>query len=207
MGNAWLTIPLQDYERHMSLPSMGQAKMLADHLELSVKRTSPASVAILGCAGGNGLDRIGLGQVERVVAVDINPSYVEAVGARHASRLGCLDVVCGDVQAESLRFEPVDLIYAALIFEYVDVWSTFATLRRLCRAGGTVATLIQLVRADQDSVTPSGFRSLQALAPIMRLRTPDEMKQVAAAAGFHTSDSEIIELPSGKAFCLQTFRS
>jgi hypothetical protein len=99
----------------------------SDHFELLIKRNSPAGVAIIRCAGGNGLDRITPGQVERVVAVDINPNYVEEVRMRHASRLGCLEVICGDVQAESLHFEPVDLIYAALIFEYVDISSTLAS--------------------------------------------------------------------------------
>jgi cyclopropane fatty-acyl-phospholipid synthase-like methyltransferase len=207
MRSPWLNIPLHDYEGHMSLPSIGQAKMLADHFELLIKRNSPASVAIIGCAGGNGLDRIAPGQVERVVAVDINPNYVEEARTRYASRLGCLEVICGDVQAESLHFEPVDLIYAALIFEYVDISSTFATLRRHCRSGGTLATLLQLPHANQNGVTPSPYESLQALAPILRLRTPAELQQFAAAAGFPTPESETIALPSGKEFCLQTFRS
>ena len=30
MSNPWLSIPLEDYEGHMSLPAVGQAQMLAE---------------------------------------------------------------------------------------------------------------------------------------------------------------------------------
>jgi pimeloyl-ACP methyl ester carboxylesterase len=58
----------------MALPSIGQAEMLAAQFALLIKRLRPASVAIVGCAGGNGLNRIDPGQLERVVAIDINPA-------------------------------------------------------------------------------------------------------------------------------------
>jgi len=92
MPNPWRDLPLQDYEGHVSFASVGQAQMLARTLGLLVEQHAPRSAAIIGCAGGNGMDRIGPGQLERLVAVDINHAYVEAVGL----------------------FEPVDLIYAAL---------------------------------------------------------------------------------------------
>jgi SAM-dependent methyltransferase len=121
MRNPWLDTPLQDYESHMSLPAVGQAQMLADRFELLIRRHLPRSIAVIGCAGGNGLDRIEPGQIGRVVALDINPAYIEAVGSRHGGRLANLELYCADVQSESFEFEPVDMIYAALLFEYVDV--------------------------------------------------------------------------------------
>lgn len=33
MRNPWLDIPLADYEGHMALPQIAQAKMIADHFE------------------------------------------------------------------------------------------------------------------------------------------------------------------------------
>jgi hypothetical protein len=32
MSNPWLSIPLHDYEGHMALPHVGQAKMIANEL-------------------------------------------------------------------------------------------------------------------------------------------------------------------------------
>jgi SAM-dependent methyltransferase len=87
ISNPWLRIPLEDYEGHMSLPSIRQAQMLADQFERLLVRHRPTSVAIVGCAGGNGLERIEAGQVRRVVGIDINPEFIEAARARHARRL------------------------------------------------------------------------------------------------------------------------
>ena len=77
MTNPWLGIPLSDYEAHMALPEVAQAKLLADvfHSVLAARR--PSSVAVIGCAGGNGFDRIDTSITKRVVGVDINPEYVD----------------------------------------------------------------------------------------------------------------------------------
>src|ERR1019366_6008220 len=107
-SNPWLEIPLDEYERHMSLLSIGQAQMLADQLAHLVASYRPTSVGIVGCAGGNGLDRIEPWPVELLFALDVNP--------RHARRFTCLNLYCADVQTGSLQFEPVDLMYAALLF-------------------------------------------------------------------------------------------
>ncbi len=206
MRNPWLDIPLQDYEGHMSLPSIGQAQMLADEFQRLIERRSPASVAVIGCAGGNGLDRIAPGAVERVVAVDINRLYLEETARRHSDRLTHLELHCADVQSDVLHFEPVDLIHAALLFEYVDLAPTLATLRRSCRRGGTLATVLQLPHDGQGTVSPSPYASLRTLAPLMNLVAPTELARHAVAVGFVAEESGTIVLPSGKQFCFQTFR-
>jgi len=206
--NPWLDIPLEDYEGHMSLPSIGQAPMLADQLQRLLQQRSPASLAVIGCAGGNGLERIAAGTVQRVIAVDINPRYLDEARTRHAGRLPAdHEFICADVQSVDLRFGPVDLIYAALIFEYVDLSSALATLQRNCRPEGTLAVLLQLPTSEQPEVSPSPYRSLGALAPILRLVSPEALRSAAAAAGFAAEDSCRIELASGKHFSLQVFRA
>jgi hypothetical protein len=206
VSSPWLRIPLAEYEGHMALPSIGQAQMLADRFSSLVTRCKPASVAMIGCAGGNGLDRAALGSVTRVVAVDINSDYAEKTRLRYAGKISELEVYCADVQSELLRFERVELIYAALIFEYVDVPATLATLRRNCRVNGMLATVLQFPHADEDNVSPSPFASLRLLAPVMKLVSPRELCEYAAAAGFAPTDGEAIELPSGKQFWHQNFR-
>jgi hypothetical protein len=202
-GSPWLEIPLDDYEKHMSLESVGQAPMLAERFALLVLRLRPSSVALFGCAGGNGLDRIEPGRVDRVVAVDINSRYVEAAAKRHAGRFEQFETMCADVQSPTLRFELVDLCYAGLLFEYVDVGLAMDTLERCCRAGGTLATVLQL--PGESLVSPSPYRTLDRLAPAMRLIAPAQLAAAAAAVGFAAETSEIIRLSSGKSFCLQTF--
>jgi 2-polyprenyl-3-methyl-5-hydroxy-6-metoxy-1,4-benzoquinol methylase len=74
----------------------------------------------MGCAGGNGLEQFESTCVQRVVAVDINPKYIAVSRIRYANRLANLDLRCADVESPGLQFEPVELIYAALIFEYTS---------------------------------------------------------------------------------------
>jgi SAM-dependent methyltransferase len=205
MTNPWLSIPLADYEQHMSLPSIGQAQMLGDHFERLIARFRPASVGLVGCSGGNGLERIEAGTVERVVGIDLNPEFIAAAGARHAKRLKQLELYCADVQSTRLQFEPVELIYAALLFEYVNVPAALATLRRACRPGGVMASVLQLP-GDQCLVSPSPYISLGTLAGAFRFVEPAELVSEAARAGFTFVESATVALPSGKRFEFQSFR-
>jgi len=205
MYNPWLGIPLADYEAHMSLPTVGQARMLADQLAKLIEQHAPASAAVIGCAGGNGLDRFESTCVKRIVAVDINPKFIEACGTRYANRLANLHLHCGNVESRQLQFEPVDLIYAALIFEYTDIAATLATLQRNLRPGGVLAAVLQLEQVHQYAITPSVYRSLNVLAGSLRLIAPAELRAQASAAGFEIAGASTIELPSGKQFLLQKF--
>lgn len=207
MGNPWLDIPLEEYEGHMALPAIAQAKLLADQFERLMARHLPASVAVIGCAGGNGFDRIDPGRIKRVVAIDVNPAYVGITGARYSRRFSALELLCADVQSESLRFEPVDFMYAALIFEFVDVSLALRSMSRNCRQGTILATVLQLPSPGEQPVSPSPFRSLDALAPAMTLVAPEDLRQLAIAAGFVSLDTESAAAPSGKSFCVQVFRS
>jgi SAM-dependent methyltransferase len=205
MNSPWLEIPLEDYEAHMSLPSVGQAQMLAEQLGQLIAQHAPASVAVIGCAGGNGLDRCATTGVKRVVAVDTNSKYIAACKARFANRLANLELHCADVESRELQFVPVDLIYAALIFEYADVAATLATCQRNLRPGGALAVLLQLAHSEQLKVSPSPFTSLNTLTNALQLRSPADLRAHATAAGFELASSRTIELPSGKQFLLQTF--
>ena len=207
MSNPWLNIPLDDYEGHMSHPAVAQAQMLAQQLERAIARWAPASIAVIGCAGGNGLESIAAGTVERVVAVDVNPEYVERVRARHALRLRGLELLCADVQSESVTYGPVDLSYAALLFEYVDVHATLKTLKRNSRPNAVLTSILQLPHSSIQAISPSPYESLGRLASAMTLVAPETLSRAAMDAGFSTADSTIIELPSGKKFCLQYFRA
>ena len=44
MPNPWLDIPLADYEAHMALPATGQARLIADELEILVRAHSPSQL-------------------------------------------------------------------------------------------------------------------------------------------------------------------
>jgi trans-aconitate methyltransferase len=205
--NPWLHIPLADYEAHMSLPAIGQASMIADELLALVARLQPSSVAVIGCAGGNGFDRLASTAVERVVGVDINAGYIDEAAARYARQIRGLELYVADIQHARRLFPPVDLIYAALLFEYVDVAQSLRNLAAHCVRGGVLATLVQLPHESKSAVTPSPYSSLQRLAPAMKLIAPDDLAAQAAAAGFVLEESSAIASAGGKRFAAQIFRS
>ncbi len=205
MKNPWLEIPLADYEGHMALPEVAQAELLADIFERMLRERAPASVAILGCAGGNGLDRIDPAVIKRISGIDINPDYIAAARERFQRQLPGLELITADLQTDDLQVEPVDLVFAALLFEYVDVGAVLPTIRRLLKPGGWLTTVLQLPHAEVPNVTPSPFLSMQSLAFCLRLVSPEGLREQAAAHGLVEVASERVASLGGKTFQVQTF--
>jgi SAM-dependent methyltransferase len=208
VSNPWLEIPLEDYEAHMSLPAIDQAALITRQLgDLLVER-APTSVAVIGCAGGNGFERLIQPGISRVVGVDINAQYIDAVRQRYAVSIEGLQLVVADIQSQAPLFDPVDLIYAALVLEYVDVPAALRTLRRHCRSTGLLATLTQLPNQSQGPVSPSPYKSLEKLRPAMRLVANEHLVCEAMRAGFslHREQPKVVATPAGKQFALHTFQ-
>lgn len=205
MSSPWLDIPLSDYESHISLPAVAQGEMFATQLAAAVQQFTPESVAIIGCAGGNGLDRIPA-TVRRVVGVDINPDYIAAASSRYREQLPGLELHVADIQLAPLPFAPVDLIYAALVFEYVSLPAALSNLSRVCRPGGHLVTVLQQPSAHVQAVTPSPYINIQQLVPLMRLILPAEMSRCALACGFALEAEKRLTLESGKEFAVQIYQ-
>ena len=205
MKNPWLEIPLADYEGHMALPKVAQATLLADVFEGALRKYAPKSVAILGCAGGNSFDRIDPQATTRVVGIDINPAYVATARERFQRRLPGLELIVADLQQDDVSIAPVDLVFAALLFEYVDADAVLASVGRLLKSGGCVTTVVQLPHADAPAATPSPFTSLQSLASCLRLVSPDFLRERAAALGLTEVESVQVTSLGGKSFQVQTF--
>jgi SAM-dependent methyltransferase len=203
-ANPWLEIPLADYEAHMALPQVAQAELLARTLAAAVSACSAASVAVPGCAGGNGFDQLPA-SLTRVVGVDLNPAYVAAARERYARRVTGLELHVADVEHDDLTFDPVDLVYAALFFEYVDPGRALDKMRAWLRRGGTLVAVLQMP-SEVPEVTPTPFVSLERLAPVMRLHAPQDLASLAGARGYRLLRSEIAAAGGGKSFAVQTFR-
>jgi hypothetical protein len=200
MNNPWLDIPLDDYEGHMQLPTVAQSLFLAKTLDRLVQTHKPRSVAVIGCAGGNGFDQIPPDRVARVVGVDINPVFLAEARRRYSGHFEDLELICQDITSQACRFDPVDLIYAGLIFEYIDVAAGLASLRRLVRLGGVVAVVLQLPHGSIEAITPSPFQSLAKLGSCLRLVPPEQLETAARSSGFGVPSSVRRVLPTGKAF-------
>lgn len=117
--------------------------------------------------------------------------------ARFASRVAGLETLVGDVEKERFTFAPVDLAFAGLLFEYVDVARTLANVRAMLAPGGVLVAVLQLPSAG-EAVTPSPYASLRALAPVLRLVPPALFGERAAGAGFRRLGERTVRTTGGK---------
>jgi SAM-dependent methyltransferase len=201
--NPWLAIPLADYEAHMALPQVGQAALLAELLATAVREHAPGSVAIFGCAGGNGFDRVPLDT--RLVGVDLNAEYIAAARERYGGRSG-LELHVADVTSAELPFAHVDLVYAALLFEHVEPAVALRRIAGKLTTRGVLVAVLQLPSAVHGEITPSPYRSLDVLAPTMRLVDPAALASTAAAEGYVSIGEAVATASGGKRFAVQTYR-
>jgi methyltransferase family protein len=206
LPNPWLEIPLSDYEAHMLLPSVGQAQMLAETLEALVKRYAPRSAAILGCAGGNGLERLAPLHLERIVGVDINPRYVATVRERFGGILPGLDLYAADLESPQQLFASVEFIYAALVFEHIELMKGLSFVRRHCAPGGLWATVLQRRDEHAEPVSASPYSSLRRLDSDFQWVPPEELRAKAGLSGFTPERSGELVAGGGKRFALEVFR-
>jgi hypothetical protein len=204
MNNPWLDVPLADYEGHMALPGIEQAQLLSDILFSTLEQFAPDSVAILGCAGGNGFERIP-SSISRVVGVDLNPHFVAPTEARFGGRFQNLELIVGDIQDHEVSFAPVDLIFAGLVLEYVNVETVIARTSTMLTAAGQLVTVLQLPNVNHRQVSPSPFSSVQALGEVMHLVPPSWLQSAAEARGYIQLESHRIASVGGKQFQVQIF--
>jgi hypothetical protein len=205
-ANPWLDMPFADYEGHMSLPTVGQAAMLADEFEAALRAHRPTEVAVIGCAAGNGFDRAAAAGVTRLVGLDINPGFLAEAERRHRGAFAVLELHCVDLEGEPPAIPPVELAYAALVFEHVDPKAALKNVSALCRPGAALVALLQLPSDALATVSPSPFASVQRVASIVRLVPPLELRTAAETQGFGFESAREFALPSGKGFSVQTFR-
>jgi ubiquinone/menaquinone biosynthesis C-methylase UbiE len=201
--SAWLDIPLSDYEGHMA--SVGQAQLLANALSGFVELHRPPSLAVIGCAGGNGLERVSPTVTSRLVAVDANPAYVHVARERFAHRFRQFEAVVGDAQSEAMTFMPVAAAFAGLVFEYVSPSALLRQLARWIHPGGHIGVVLQLPSSSMDAVSPSPFLSLKKLVGCLRLVAPEEFVRLAGGVGFEKRRECAITLETGKSFWCGTF--
>lgn len=201
-GNPWLELPLEDYEAHMASPAVGQAPLIAQILSGLVSAHAISSMALLGAAGGNGLDEIDPAQVERVVAVDINPAYLRICAQRHARRFRSFECRHDDINRAVPSFAAVDLAYAALVAEYVDEQAFADYASTAVRQGGLLAVLVQRPGATAQKVTPSPVPGVAALGRGFTYVDVESLSARMASVGFAMPSLTPFATPAGKAFLL-----
>ena len=188
----------------MSAPDVGQLSVLSDLFGEAVARCRPGSVAILGVAGGNGLDRIDTAVTARIVGLDLNPNYLEAVRRRYANLPG-LELRCVDLAARVDAIEPAALVHAALIFEHAGAGQCLDNAISLVAPGGALSIVLQLPSESTGGVSPTPFASIRNLADHFALIDPASLREELQRRGIGLEHQTRRELPGDKAFWMGIF--
>ena len=70
-----------------------------------------------------------------MAGIDINPDYIAQTRIRFYGRIPTLELYVGDIQTDKAVLLPVDVVFAALVFEYVDVAAALNTIRSMLNPG------------------------------------------------------------------------
>jgi hypothetical protein len=205
MSNPWLRIPLADYEGHMRSAEVRQLDALSDLFAEALEFCRPSSVAVLGVAGGNGLDRVDGNITGRIVGLDLNPLYLEEVRRRYKGR-GSLELHCVDLGEQLVDLEPVELVHVALVFEHAGVDRCLQNALSLMSPGGALSVVLQLPGEPEQAVGASPFPSIQKLKSHFSLIDPCWLQEELARHELQLAHESRISLAAGKAFWMGVFR-
>jgi SAM-dependent methyltransferase len=204
--NPWLDVPAADYEGHMNGPEVDQLCMLSRLLGEELAALRPRELLLPGCATGNGLSQVDPAVTRRVVAVDLNPEYLDELRRRYPDPGFELQVLCADAMTHDLGREAFELAHCALLLEYLDWPRVLPALSRSLRPGGVLGVVLQRPSAGLAAVTPTRFASLGRLEAIFQFVEPAALAQRARECGLALESQQAVTLPSGKAFTVLHFR-
>jgi ubiquinone/menaquinone biosynthesis C-methylase UbiE len=205
MDNPWLQIPASDYEAHMGSPEVAQLSFLAQTFKESLKKYDCRAVALLGCATGNGLEYISSKKTRRLTVIDINPDYLEVLRQRHEKSVQGLEIIEADLETCELNKQAYSLIFAGLIFEYLDPRKLLTGISGWLRKKGVMVAVLQLPARNVKKVTNTSFVSLKKLESIMHLVSPQAFRAMARYAGLQELEAEFVIPGPGKPFYIGTY--
>jgi SAM-dependent methyltransferase len=188
----------------MGSAGVRQLTVLAELFKSALDRCRPESVAVLGVAGGNGLEQIDGAATKRIVGVDINQRYLDEVQRRFATLSG-LELHCRDLAERKFSLAPVTLAHAALIFEHVGLGVALENALSLVAPGGRFSVVLQLPSEEEQGVASTSYTSMQTLKQDFALIDIGEFQCLLEKKGFQVVEQENRSLPAGKALWLGVF--
>lgn len=202
MENPWLHIPAADYEAHMGSPNVDQHAFLGSTFKQALEIHDCDTVALLGCATGNGLEYINNAATRKVTAIDINSEYLAILWQRHKESVLGLEIVRADLETYPIGNQEYSLVFAGLVFEYLGPRKVLPHISRGLRPGGVLVSVLQLPAKHLKNVTDTPYTTLKKLDSIMQLISPRDFKSMARDAGFREREAKTVTLKSGKLFSI-----
>lgn len=199
MNNPWKQIPFEDYERHMSDPSVGQTAMLDKIMKQQYDSCTATTVIIFGIATGNGLRHVDPQRTKEVIGIDINAEYLAECKKRYDHGAFHLRLIEADVDYAPLTLPPADLIIANLFLEYVELHHWIRCIQH-CSHPGTVISVVVQMNNGAPFVSNTGNVRLHMLSGCHRDVSPDEFIDIMKRHSFACFHKETYNLPGKKQF-------
>jgi SAM-dependent methyltransferase len=190
----------------MALPEVAQAQALSNLMASALTEYTPMSLAVIGCATGNGFEHINTARTRRVVGIDINPDYLKILETRYGGGIPRLELIKADITDSGFWIDPVSMVFAGLVFEYVDVLCALRNIARCLDAEGIFVAVLQEPSTESTPVTATRYKSLELLSPIMNLVSPMEFSNMCGSVGLQEIMTDTIPLKKGKAFFVGFYR-
>lgn len=204
MENAWKHLDLRDYEAHMQLESVQQLQALNRIMKQQVNQYAVDTIAVLGVAGGNGLEHVMPLAVSEVYGIDVNDTYLQACKTRFEGLGERLILRHMDLTDREEWLPCVDLMIANLLIEYVGI-ETF--VYHMARAKPKLVSCVIQNSCNEQFVSNSPY--LHAFDAIAQLHTdigPDELINAMLQAGYALCLREEYPLPNGKEFIRMDYK-
>ena len=205
MNHPWKEIPLDDYEQHMALDSVGQLQALNRIMKNQFEARPVRTAMVLGAAGGNGLEHIRKEKYDSVLAVDINEDYLKAAAKRHLGLQDVLEFLCLDLSAEAEKLPHAELVIANLLVEYIgcDVFQQV-----ICRVNPDwVSCVIQINDDKAEWVSDSPYlHAFDRLDEVHHQMEESLLTEAMKAVGYEKILQEEDSLPNGKKFIRLDYR-
>ena len=189
----------------MSSPKVGQLSFLAKTFKETLENYDCKAVALLGCATGNGLEYIKNEVSHRVTAVDINPEYLKILQQRYSDSIHGLEIIRDDLNKCKLEKKAYTLVFAGLVFEYLDPRVLLKKIVKWLQVNGILVTVLQQPN-DGKNVTETPYTSLKSLNSIMNLIDQKQFKIIATDVGLMAIEEKIVTLETGKSFYVGTYQ-
>ena len=198
MSNPWEEISLSDYENHMSLDSVKQLQAMNSIMKKQFSDYPVKPAMVLGIAGGNGLEHVRSGKLEKVYGVDINEEYLKAVKERYKDLAGILECLHIDLISECGKLPHSELVIANLLIEYIGYEAFQKAVKRIDPK--YVSCVIQINTGDAQWVSDSPY--LHAFDRLDEVHCQMEENALITSmkdTGYRIILNESDPLPNGKA--------
>ena len=195
----WTQIPLPDYEKHMTHETVGQLQLLSQLTKEKLKHYTPHAFAILGICGGNGLEHVDNTVTSLVYGVDINADYLRACKERFGRKIPHLKLIECDINKKPLPRFDANLVWAALIFEYIDMDKGLSEIHKNLKQNGSLIAIIQKNNGEV-SVSPTGVETIKKASDVFNVVDETLLIEKAKKIGLIEKSRAEHFLPNGKSF-------